>query len=123
MATSPRAADQATPGPLTVERRSIHLPSKIRSPHGCHGFVHMCLLYIPHLESTVKYTQMQTRCIKVAIAPSPGVHLDFFACFFARSTDWLAQDAKREAEFGVLQPEKGSLPHRLGQVREKYYGE
>lgn len=35
---------------------------------------------------------------------------------FFRRTDWLAQDAKKEAEFGVEHPQKGSVRHGLGQV-------
>ena len=36
---------------------------------------------------------------------------------FHRMTDWLAEDARRNAEFGVEQPAKGTLGYRLRQVR------
>lgn len=44
-----------------------------------------------------------------------------FCCgcvLLSRKIDWLAQDAKREAEFGVDRSGKGSLRYRLGQVRD-----
>lgn len=36
---------------------------------------------------------------------------------FCRMADWLAEDARKNAEFGVKQPAKGTLGYRLRQVR------